>query len=225
MAALPAFGSTVINFDDLNAAGGAIALTNQYAGSGVLFDQITAAQNFKSNILPPSTPNYASPFWSNLNPGTLTFVSPSNSLNPAFATTVTITMVGLTSPPAGNYSGATVDALDLSGTVIAGQTQVINPITNVTSPNYDLTFTGEVHALRFTHNDTTSGALPFDNLTFGPLSSVPEPATLPIAGSAILVLVMLGTLRHNRGRHESTSEKPFREGLMAGGSAQARTRN
>ncbi|HEY4360716.1 MAG TPA: PEP-CTERM sorting domain-containing protein [Bryobacteraceae bacterium] len=186
--ALPLCAGT-INFDDQDTAGGAVTLTNQYASSGVLFNDITAAQNFKFNIFPPSTLNYASPFWTDLNPGTISFVDPLNSATNAFVSSVSFTLVGLTStvPNPGNFGGAMVDALDLSGNVIPGQSIVI-PATSVTGPNQILTFTGDIHALRFTHTAATTGALPIDDLTFGALT-VPEPSTFGLLAAGLLLTI------------------------------------
>jgi hypothetical protein len=111
-----------INFDDQATSGGAVQLSNQYASNGVLFTDLFAAQNFKFNIFPPSTPNYASPFWVDFNPGLIMFVDPSNASVNATVDTVSFTLVGLTATAQnpGNYSGATVDAIDLNGNVILG---------------------------------------------------------------------------------------------------------
>ncbi len=46
--------ATTINFDDQATSGGAVQLSNQYASSGVLFNDIYAAQSFKFNVIPPS---------------------------------------------------------------------------------------------------------------------------------------------------------------------------
>jgi hypothetical protein len=180
--AAPSFAAT-INFDDQDTSGGAVQLTNQYASSGVLFSNIYAAQNFKFNIVPPSTPNYASPFWVDTNPGFITFVDPSNSAVNASVDTVSFTLVGLTasSQTPGNFSGAIVDALDLGGNIIAGQSETI-PGTAATTANEVLTFTGDIHELRFTHVDGTSGALPIDDLVVGAITPVPEPSLLGLLG-------------------------------------------
>jgi len=182
--------ATTINFDDQSTAGGAVQLANQYAAQGVTFNDIYAAQNFKFNIFPPSTPNYASPFWVDLNPGTISFVDPSNAANAATVTSVTFTLVGLTATVdhPGNFSGATVDALDLLGNVIAGQSITI-PATAVTTANQNFTFTGNIHALRFTHTDLTTGTLPIDDLTFSGLTPAPEPSTVLMLGGGMLLLV------------------------------------
>jgi hypothetical protein len=183
-------GATTVNFDDQATSGGAVQLSNQYASSGVLFTDLYAAQNFKSNIFPPSTPNYASPFWVDLNPGLITFVDPSNSGVNATVGTVSFTLVGLTVNPApGNYSGATVDALDLSGNIILGQSITI-PAVNVTTPNQTFTFTGAVHQLRFTHTVGTTGALPIDDLAFGAVTPVPEPSSFGLLTAGISLLLL-----------------------------------
>ena len=181
--------ATSINFDDQVTAGGAVQLSNQYAASDVAISNIYAAQNFKFNIIPPSAPNYASPFWVDFNPGTISFVDPTNALVNATVASVSFTLVGLTTPAGkpGNYSGATVDALDLSGNVIAGQSIIIPGVSAATA-NQTLTFTGPIHALRFTHDNTTTGALPIDDLAFGALTPAPEPTTLGLLGAGLLLL-------------------------------------
>jgi hypothetical protein len=120
--------ATTINFDDQATSGGAVQLSNQYASVGVVFNDLFAAQSFKSNITPPSAPNYAAPFWSDLNPGTITFVDPSNPLNNASVDSASFILVGLntSAQTPGFFSGATVDALDLSGNIIAGQSVIIH---------------------------------------------------------------------------------------------------
>ena len=180
-----------INFDDQNTAGGAVQLSNQYASSGVLFSNLYAAQNFKFDIMPPSTPNYASPFWVDTNPGFIIFADPSNSGVAATVDTVSFTLVGLSATPSnpGNFSGATVDALDLDGNIIAGQSVTI-PATSVATANQVFTFTGAIHELEFTHTAATTGALPIDDLVIGTVTPVPEPSSsgLLAAGIALLLL-------------------------------------
>jgi PEP-CTERM motif-containing protein len=184
-----------IPFDDQSTSGGAVQLSNQYAASGVLFTNLFAAQSFKFNIFPPSAPNYASPFWVDLNPGFITFVDPSNSSTPGVVDSVSFTLVGLTASDAhpGSFSGATVEALDEGGNVIAGQTTVI-PGTSSTTSDQILTFTGEIHSLEFIHTDSTSGALPIDNLIFDAVTPVPEPSSLVLFGMAA-ALSLAGTIR------------------------------
>jgi hypothetical protein len=192
-ALLPCSGGS-INFDDQNTTGGPVVLTNQYLPQGVLFQDISASQQFKFNIVPPSTPNYASPFFTDPNPGFIIFVAPGNAaINMAYST-VSFTLVGLTTPEGhpGNYSGATIDALDLSGNVIGGQSVVI-PATAIARPDQTLTFTGQVHELRFTLTNGTTGAFPIDNLTFAP-----EPSTMGLLGASFGLLALTGFLRKLR---------------------------
>jgi hypothetical protein len=185
-----ASATTVVNFDDVTSP--PLQLTNQYAASGVVFDQIEMTQSFVFNVIPPSAPNYATPFWNSTNPGRIQFVDPTNPSVLAYTNSVTITMVGLTTSIAhpGNFSGATIDALDLAGNVIAGQTQIV-PATNTTTNDVDLTFVGPVHALQFTQAPGTQGILPFDNLTFAALTPIPEPSTAMLLLSAIAGLAMV----------------------------------
>ena len=102
--------STVINFDDI--AGTPTALSTQYASQGVLFNAIEASSSFTFNVIPPSSPNYVTPFWNTTATGSLEFVNPTDSSVLAYVDTVSITMVGLTASDThpGNFSGATIDA-------------------------------------------------------------------------------------------------------------------
>jgi hypothetical protein len=88
----------------------------------------------------------------------------------------------LTTPPAGFYSGATIDALDLAGNVIAGQSLSV-PATSTPTANQILTFTGAIHELRFTHTAGTSGAFPIDDLVFAP-----EPSSFGLLGFGLVPL-------------------------------------
>jgi hypothetical protein len=185
--------ATTINFDDQvtqpsGIAG--VALTNQYASEGVMFSLIDASQSFKSNVTPTSGPNYASPFFDNTGPGSFIFVNPANTLQNASVSQVSFTLLGLTSTMAtpGNFSGATIEALDLSGNVISGQTEAISA-TSVTTSNEVLTFTGQVHEILFIQTGGTSGVLPFDDVTFGTVTPSPEPGTLALLGSALMLML------------------------------------
>jgi hypothetical protein len=192
---------TVLNFDDQATAPSGIAsvpLTNQYAAQGVIFSLIDASQSFKFNIVPASSPNYATPFFGNGGPGNFKFVEPGNPAVDGFVDQVSFTLLGLTASDAhpGTFSGATIDALDLNGNVIAGQTQII-PTTSATTANEVLTFTGQVHEIRFTLTPGTSGLLPFDDVSFGAVMT-PEPGTFLLLGAALLVICFrrkLGALR------------------------------
>jgi hypothetical protein len=194
--AVPA-AATTINFDDSNVV--PLQLSNQYASSGVIFDQIERSASFVFNVVPASSPNYATPFWSSSNPGTFDFVDPTDAAIEAFTDSVTITMIGLSTPAGhpGNFSGATIDALDVFGNVIPGQTQTIAGTSTQTS-DLSLTFTGQIHALRFTQTPGTSGVLPFDNVTFGSLASIPEPSTVLLVGIAAIAVARRGRTRPRR---------------------------
>jgi hypothetical protein len=181
---------TVLNFDDQATSSSGISsvpLTNQYAAEGVLFSLIDASQSFKFNIVPASSPNYATLFFGNGGPGFFKFVDPSDSAAQGYVDQVSFTLLGLTASDAhpGSFSGATIDALDLNGNVIAGQTQII-PTTLTTTSNEVLTFTGQVHEIRFTLTPGTTGLLPFDDVTFGAVMT-PEPGTFLLLGAALLV--------------------------------------
>ena len=163
-------------------------LSNQYAAQGVLFSLIDASQSFKFNIIPASGPNYASLFFGNAGPGFFKFVDPGNPAADAYVDQVSFTLLGLTATALhpGSFSGATIDALDLNGNVIAGQTQII-PTTSATTVNQTLSFSGQVHEIRFTLTSGTSGLLPFDDVTFGAVMT-PEPGTMLLLGGALLAL-------------------------------------
>ena len=182
---LPAHAGSVVDFDGLVTD---VALSNQFAGLGVLFTNIEASARFTSNVVPVSGPNYASPFWTNTNPGLITFVDPSNSATAATSDNIAFTLNALTTSLApGWFSGATVDALDLLGNVIGSHT--IQP-QSVSGSTNTVFFTGQIHALRFTYiaNPNGLGALPFDNLTFDTPVGTPEPATFAMAGLALAAL-------------------------------------
>jgi hypothetical protein len=192
LVAVPA-AATTLNFDDqptVSVGIGGILLTNQYAAQGILFNSIDASQSFKKNIFPPSTPNYASPFFGTTGPGSFYFVDPANSTTNTTTNSVTFTLVGLNTTTApGNYSGATIDALDLSGNVIAGQTIIVPAVASTTS-DVTVSFAGPIHEIRFTQTVGTTGLLPFDNLTFGPLA-VPEPSTAALGTLGLFLTVYL----------------------------------
>jgi hypothetical protein len=202
LAAGAGLSATTINFDDqaTQSTGiNSIPLTNQYASQGVLFNLIDVSQSFKFNITPTSTPNYATPFFSNPGPGLFLFVNPADPSQNAYVTQVSFTLLGLDSTTAhpGQFSGATIDALDLNGNVIAGQTQTIGA-TTVTTSNEVLTFTGQVHEIRITETGGTSGVLPFDDLTFGTVVPAPEPATLGMMMAGAMLLVGCARRRSSR---------------------------
>jgi hypothetical protein len=190
LALVPICPATVINFDNLS---GSVALTNQYAAQGVLFDQIEATNLFPTSVVAVSAPNYATPFFSNANPGMISFVDPANSNIQAYATIVTLTLNGYNNV-GGWFDGATINALDLSGTAIAGQTQTINPSNGTNYGSMTITFTGQVHALEFDNilNNGRLGILPFDNVGFGELIDArsPEPSTFLLVGAVLVAASM-----------------------------------
>jgi hypothetical protein len=180
-----------INFDD-QATGpgiaGSLALSTQYLSQGIVFGNMEVSKAFTFNVIPTSSPNYATPFFSNLNPGSFQFVDPITLVD-AYVDTVSFTLLGLTANAdhPGSFSGATIEALDLLGNVIAGDTQVI-PGTATTTPNAILSFTGQIHAIRFTQTAGTSGIFPVDDVTFSAVTT-PEPGGFLIAAGGLLVLL------------------------------------
>jgi hypothetical protein len=197
LAAGAGLSATTINFDDqpTQSTGiNSVPLTNQYASEGVLFSLIDASQSFKFNVTPTSAPNYATPFFNNAGPGSIIFVDPADSSQNAYVNQVSFTLLGLDSTSAhpGDFSGATIEALDINGVAIPGQTQTIGA-TSTTTPNQVLTFTGEVHEILFTETAGTSGVLPIDDLSFGTVTtaatSAPEPGTLGLMVGVSLLVV------------------------------------
>jgi hypothetical protein len=179
-AATPWCQATTINFDNVASP---TALSNQYAAQGVVFNQIEATAQFATSVVPVSSPNYATPFYFGTGPRSLTFVDPSNPSNGAYADSVTITLNGYNNV-GGWFSGATIDGIDPLGNGIAGQTQTIAPTNFTNRPNTAVSFSGQIQALRFTNIPSPSGLgiFPFDDLTFGVLTPVPEPSMFGIAG-------------------------------------------
>jgi hypothetical protein len=188
----PACFATVINFDSL---AGPTALTNQFAAQGILFDSIEGTNQFATSVVAVSAPFYATPFYSSAASGLLWFVDPSNNQT-AYVSNVSITMNGYNNV-GGWFDGATIEALDATNTVIAGQTQVVNPSNGVNYGSTTLTFTGQVHALEFINILNTSGLgiLPFDDVTFGALTDAPEPSTSFLIGVSMMGLFFIGRLR------------------------------
>ena len=183
-AALPG-RATVINFDSLT---GPVALTNQFASQGVMFSAIVATGQYVTSVVAVSTPNYATPFYSDSNPGLFWFVDPGNPSQDAYVTSVSITLNGYNNV-GGWFDGATINALDEWGNVIAGQTQVIPPTSGTDYGSTTITFSGQIHELEFNDipNATRLGIFPFDDLTFGPETDVPEPSTWLFVASAVAV--------------------------------------
>lgn len=190
---------TILNFDDQATAPtgiSGVALSNQYASQGVVFSLIDASQSFKFNIAPVSSPNYASPFFGTASPGFFKFVNPADPTQNGYVDSLSFTLLGLNATHPGQFSGAIIDALDLSGNVIPGQTQTI-AATSVTTSNLDLTFSGQVHEIRFTEINGTSGLLPFDDLTFGPVNT-PEPGTFVLLSAGFALSGFVRRLRGTR---------------------------
>jgi PEP-CTERM motif len=183
LAAAPLCSATVINFDNLT---GPVALSNQYAAEGVMFNQIEATSQFATSVVTVSAPNYATPFYNTTNPGLLWFVDPSDNSSAAVSS-VTITLNGYNNV-GGWFDGATIEALDATNSVIAGQTQTINPSNGTNYGSMDITFTGQIHALEFFNilNNGELGVFPFDNVTFGALTDTPEPSSFLLVGLSIL---------------------------------------
>ena len=191
----PLCRATVINFDNLS---GPVALTNQYAAQGIMFDQVEATNQFPTSVVTVSSPNYATPFYSNSNPGMLWFVDPADN-SPAYANSVSITLNGYNNV-GGWFDGTTIEALDPFGAVIAGQTQTINPSNGTNYGSTTVTFAGQVHALEFINilNANRLGIMPFDDVTFGTLTDTPEPCTLLLVGLSMLAISGLARRRNSK---------------------------
>jgi hypothetical protein len=180
-----------INFDDQATGagiGGSLALSSQYLSQGVVFNNMEVSKAFTFNVVPTSSPNYATPFFTNLNPGSFQFVDPITLVD-AYVDTVSFTLLGLTvnTDHPGSFSGATIQALDLLGNVITGDTQII-PGTSTTTSNVVVIFTGQVHEIVFTQTAGTSGIFPLDDVTFSAVTT-PEPGGFLIAAGGLLVLL------------------------------------
>jgi len=186
LASAPVGLAAVINFDSIS---GPVALTNQFAAQGVMFSQIEATSQFATSVVAISAPNYATPFYSNANPGSLWFVDPVNNL-PAYTGSITLTLNGYNNV-GGWFDGATIDALDFSDAIIAGQSVTVSPTTGVNYGPTSISFTGQIHTLRFTNIQNSNGNLgimPFDNLTFGALTDAPEPSSWMLVGATLLLV-------------------------------------
>jgi hypothetical protein len=188
--------AATISFDNLPSE---TQLTNQYASQGVVFDQIWASARYPTNVVTLSTPNYATPFYLNGNPGTILFVDPGNAAAPAYATSVTLSLNAYNNG-GGWFDGAVVTAYDLNGNAIAGQTQTIAPTTGVNRPAMDITFTGQVHEIQLVDILTPNGDLgvfPFDNMSFSTPVRSPEPSTLML-GCGVLVVAWVAQRRRKQ---------------------------
>jgi MYXO-CTERM domain-containing protein len=191
IAGCAALSAGSINFDDQPTGpgiAGSLALGSQYLAQGVLFTNMEVSKAFAFNVTASSSPTYATPFWTNLNPGSFQFIDP-NSMVDAYVNSVSFTLLGLTTNTdhPGNFSGATIQALDLLGNVITGDTQVI-PGTTTNTSNVVVTFTGQVHEILFTQTPGTSGIFPLDDLNFSAITT-PEPGSLLIAAGGLLMLL------------------------------------
>jgi hypothetical protein len=186
----------VINFDNLT---GPVALTNQYGSQGVLFSQIELTGQFASSVVTVSPPNYATPFYSNANPGMLWFVDPADSSIEAFVNSVSITLNGYNNV-GGWFDGAIIDAFDANNVLISSQT--IAPTSGANYGPMTITFTGQVHELQFNNilNAGRLGILPFDDLTFGAATDVPEPASWLLSGSMLVALISCVETRRRENR-------------------------
>jgi hypothetical protein len=187
----PACLAGVINFDSIT---GPVALTNQYAPQGVMFSQIELTAQFATSVVAVSAPNYATPFYSNANPGMLWFVDPSDSSIAAYVNSVSITLNGYNNV-GGWFDGAVIDAFDPSNVLISSQT--ISPTSGTNYGSMTITFTGQVHELQFNNilNAGRLGILPFDDLTFGAATDVPEPSTWLLSGFTLIAFFWVETRR------------------------------
>jgi PEP-CTERM motif-containing protein len=165
-----------LNFDDL---GTGTNVTNQYAGTGIVFatpgfDVLN--NTFGGVVFTPSGSNYLAVtgngtfnFMIGAAPGTVDFFS--------FSTLGLLNSFGF-------YDGATIGAYDSNGNLITSTT--VNPIGlfQAQSPGI-VSLTGPgIHEVRFTHiNNSSGGLFGVDDLTFPevtPTSEAPEPTSIAL---------------------------------------------
>jgi hypothetical protein len=200
LATCSAARAITINFDDLpaapfSAAGNSVPLasqlTNQYAGLGVLFESLggfAAVVDLGSGT--PSVPNAIAAttidgLISYNVPIHIRFVSPLDASIPAATNSVSIrgdtfiTSVGTN----------TMLALDINGSPIDFDIQIEPPASL-------LTVTGAgIHEVIL----IGSGSTAFDDLSFEPLYTVPEPTSLLLAAIAAIGLIASRRRRHSVG--------------------------
>jgi hypothetical protein len=200
-------GATDINFDNINASGGNVAVTNQYSGvtfgtdssgsdgctnvSGCGFSIMDEANLTGAGVITNSSPNFVGATGNVGTSLTITFSGP--------VTLDSIDLLGLAANSTGFYDGASITLWD-GGTqigspyVISAQgpnssSSAINP----TAYNFNVSNVTSV-VLTKTANSSGPGIFGFDDLTYV-TSGVPEPASFLLIGCGMTALFFVRRLR------------------------------
>ena len=175
--------AVVIDFDDLSAD---VAVTDQYAAQGILFDQ-AATFNFSQGSAPraicgaPSGSGNANC----MNDILITFVDPTDSL--VDATTDFFSVNALDVQLTTNY----IEIFDLAGDSLGIFNLPSSPLVQLISFNVAGIHSVVMHGL----GDVAFDDITFNEVTVGDTPDVPEPASLGLLG---LGLVGMGALARRR---------------------------
>jgi len=203
-------GATDINFDNINASGGNVALTNQYSGvafgsdsdgtagctnvSGCAFSIMDAANLSSAGVETNSSPNFAGATGNAGTSLTVTFSGP--------VTLDSIDLLGLAAHSSGFYDGASITLFDGGtqiGSAYAITAQGPNGTSTAISPSLYTFDVSNVTSIVLTKTANTSGpgVFGFDDLTFI-ASGVPEPASFLLLGGGMTGLFFVRRLRTKR---------------------------
>jgi hypothetical protein len=173
--------STVITFDTVTA--GTSPLTNELASFGLLFSIVNGTDEVRTgvagvsgnflaiNTVPAATMPYAVL--------TVTFVDPLDS-----ALAGLVAGSGVSVNVYDSEQNVTVNSFDINGVQLESLVLTAADFTGMTaSPSFS---TGDIHSLQFI--DAGGDGFFMDNLTYGEITAIPEPATLGLIGSGLLAL-------------------------------------